>query len=66
MRRQMTVRTTDVGNGKMTTEIEEGKCVKTIVLTNPSRRESGAAKSVEMNARKYDADVMSPSVDFAR
>ena len=41
----------DEGNGKQRTAVEDGRCVKTIVLMRPSRRANGAAKMVLIEER---------------
>lgn len=65
-KKSATVKKTDEGNGKTRTAVEEGRCVNTIVLIRPRCRESGAAKTVLIEERMYEIDVISPRVDFAR
>jgi len=46
-----TVKSMPDGRGKKSTAADEGRCVKTIVLMRPRRRESGLAKIVEQEER---------------
>ena len=46
--------------------IDEGKCVKTIVLIRPMRFDKGPAKIEDTAHRNWLAEVMSPRVDFDR
>ena len=51
IKKKVTVKKADEGKGKQRTAVEEGIWVKTIVLIRPSRRASGAAKTVLIEER---------------
>ena len=59
-----TVQPTLEGSGMKALAIEEGRWVKTIVLIKPIRLASGPAKIAPKAQRNWEAEVISPSVDF--
>lgn len=52
MKRNATVIQSVLGNGKRSTEVEEGMCVNTMVFTRPIFLARGLAKSPPMAVRK--------------